>query len=200
MIKFTPQTTIYMKSTRRHFFRNVSAASAGALVVSPSSSTGKNPEANYSQLNEVLRQPVLKKELFPEPVIIDSVELMRYKNNFLCRVRSKDGAEGISVSNNFQVESLYPIFTNRLQPFFPGKDARELEKLLDEVYVYKSNYKLQSLALWVPLATIEFAILDMLGRITGKSIGCGFHSRRLSMSSQASSGDNPGSSLPVTFT
>lgn len=39
------------------------------------------------------------------------------------------------------------------------------------MYVYKSNYKLQNLALWVPWATIEFAILDMLGRIAGKSIG-----------------------------
>jgi L-alanine-DL-glutamate epimerase-like enolase superfamily enzyme len=30
---------------------------------------------------------------------------------------------------------------------------------------------LQSLALWVPVATLEFAILDMMGRISGKSIG-----------------------------
>jgi L-alanine-DL-glutamate epimerase-like enolase superfamily enzyme len=43
--------------------------------------------------------------------------------------------------------------------------------LLEEVYVYQSNYKLQSLALWVPLATIEFAILDMLGRIAKKPMG-----------------------------
>jgi L-alanine-DL-glutamate epimerase-like enolase superfamily enzyme len=43
--------------------------------------------------------------------------------------------------------------------------------LFEELYVYKSNYKLQNLALWVPLATIEFAVLDMLGRIAKKSIG-----------------------------
>jgi L-alanine-DL-glutamate epimerase-like enolase superfamily enzyme len=30
---------------------------------------------------------------------------------------------------------------------------------------------MQNLALWVPLATIEFAVLDMLGRISKKSIG-----------------------------
>jgi L-alanine-DL-glutamate epimerase-like enolase superfamily enzyme len=58
-----------------------------------------------------------------------------------------------------------------LQPFFIGKDARDLDNLLEEVYVYQSNYKLQSLALWVPLATIEFAILDMLGRIAKKPMG-----------------------------
>lgn len=39
------------------------------------------------------------------------------------------------------------------------------------MYVYKSDYKVQNLALWVPLATIEFAILDLLGRIAGKSMG-----------------------------
>src|SRR5674536_41857 len=35
----------------------------------------------------------------------------------------------------------------------------------------RSNYKMQNLALWVPLATIEFAILDMLGRMKNRSIG-----------------------------
>ena len=30
---------------------------------------------------------------------------------------------------------------------------------------------MQNLALWVPVATIEFAILDMLGKLAGKSIG-----------------------------
>jgi L-alanine-DL-glutamate epimerase-like enolase superfamily enzyme len=113
----------------------------------------------------------LKKELFKVPVIIETLELLRYEDNFLCRVRSTDGAVGISVGNNDQLKSLYPIFTYRLQPFFIGKDAREWENLLEEVYIYSSNYKLQNLALWVPLATIEFAVLDMLGRIAGKSIG-----------------------------
>ena len=69
------------------------------------------------------------------------------------------------------MKSFYPVFVNRLQPFFIGKDARDLEALLEEVYVYQSNYKFQSLALWVPVATIEFAILDMLGRMAGRSLG-----------------------------
>ena len=68
-------------------------------------------------------------------------------------------------------ETFYPVFVNRLQPYFIGKDARDLEALLEEAYVYQSNYKFQSYALWVPVATIEFAILDMLGRIAGKPIG-----------------------------
>jgi len=126
---------------------------------------------DYSALDKIISSPILKKELFSGSVIIETIELLRYKDNFICRVRSTDGAEGLSVSNNMQIKHLYPIFINRIQPFFIGKDAVELEKLLEEVYVYKSNYKLQSLALWVPLATLEFAILDMLGHLAGKSMG-----------------------------
>ena len=51
----------------------------------------------YAILNEILRKPVLKKEFFTTPVIIETLELLRFNNSFLCRVRSKDGAEGLSV-------------------------------------------------------------------------------------------------------
>jgi L-alanine-DL-glutamate epimerase-like enolase superfamily enzyme len=161
-----------MKLDRRNFLKSASIASAGVVTLNSASAvTAHNPSVDYSELDKIISQPVLKRELFRNPVIIKSLELLRYDDNFLCRVRSTDGAVGISVGNNDQLQSLYPIFINRLQPFFPGKDARDWEKLLDDVYVYKSNYKLQNLALWVPLATIEFALLDMLGRIAGKSIG-----------------------------
>ncbi len=165
-----------MKNTRREFL--LKSAMGTGILAGGLSSCKSVPETStvdlndrYSKLDEVLARPVLKSELFPEPVIIESLELLRYKKNFICRVRSSDGAEGISVGNAAQLQSLYPIFVIRLQPFFIGKDARKLEQLLDEVYVYKSNYKVQNLALWVPLATIEFAILDLLGRLGGKSIG-----------------------------
>ena len=82
-----------------------------------------------------------------------------------------DGAEGISVGHSGQLRSLYPIFTNLLQPFFIRKDARDLDLLMEKVYIYQLNFRLSGLALGVPLATIEFAILDMMGRITEKPIG-----------------------------
>ncbi len=161
-----------MNNSRRSFFKKAALASAGsAFLGGPVRANADSDFERYAALDEVLSKPVLKKSLFSEPVIIESLELLRFEDNFLCRVRSKDGAVGISVGNNMQMVSLYPIFTRRLQPFFPGKDARNLEQLLDEVYVYQSNYKLQNLALWVPLATIEFAILDMLGKIAGKPVG-----------------------------
>jgi L-alanine-DL-glutamate epimerase-like enolase superfamily enzyme len=126
--------------------------------------------SDYARLDEILKQPVLKKELFSTPVIIKSLELLRYKGSFLCRVRSSDGAEGISVGHS-GLNSLYPIFVNALQPFFIDKDARDLDLLLEKVFIYKLNFRLSGMALGIPLATIEFAILDMLGRIAKKSIG-----------------------------
>ena len=164
---------MHMKTNRRTFLASALAGGAGAALpgaaAHAASESISNP--NYATLDAILKQPVLKRQLFSSPVIIETLELLRLGDNFLCRVRSKDGAVGISAANNSQQLSLYPIQVNRLQPFFIGKDARDLESLFEEVFVYQSNYKLQSLALWVPLATIEFAILDMLGRIANKSMG-----------------------------
>jgi len=159
-----------MKSNRRFFLKSAltgAAATAFPLV----SCNRQNSERVYAKLDEILQNPVLKTHYFSSPIIIESLELLRYKDNFICRVRSTDGAQGISASNNYQMIHFYPVFVNRLLPFFIGKDARHLGELLNKVYVYKSNYKVQNLALWVPLATIEFALLDLLGRMAGKSIG-----------------------------
>jgi L-alanine-DL-glutamate epimerase-like enolase superfamily enzyme len=159
-----------MKTNRRNFIGTAVTGSIAAAL--PGFVPGnENLKEKYSKLDNILGRPVLKRELFTSPVIIDKLELLRLDETFLCRVTSKEGATGISVANNDQMRSLYPVFTKRLQPFFKGKDALDLEKIIADVYVYQSNYKMQSLALWVPLATIEFAILDMLGRIAGKSFG-----------------------------
>ncbi len=162
-----------MKASRREFFKTTGTAALGSGLLMQGCSSGQIPDAgaDYSELDRVAALPVLKREFFPDPVIIEKLELLRYGDNFLCRVVSKNGAVGISVANNAKMVSLWPIFVNHLQPFFPGKDARDLDHLLEEVYVYRSNYKLQNLALWVPLATIEFAILDLLGKIAGKAMG-----------------------------
>jgi len=158
---------------RRKFLKTSLGAGtlASASLTSCVRSEQDKISTNYEKIDQALSNKVLQQNFLKSPVIIKSLDLLRFKDNFICRVRSKDGAEGISVSNNAQMKSLYPILINRVQPFFIGKDARDLEKLLDEVYLHKSNYKLQNLALWVPIATVEFAILDMLGQISGKSIG-----------------------------
>jgi L-alanine-DL-glutamate epimerase-like enolase superfamily enzyme len=165
-----------MRTNRRHFISTGLASGLAAALPLPSGgskaqgsgSGARKPD--YTRLDEILKQPVLKKELFTTPVVIETLELLRYKNSFLCRVRSTDGAEGISVGHS-TMNTLYPIFTNTLQAFFIDKDARDLDLLLEKVYIYNLNFRLSGMAIGIPLATIEFAILDMLGRIANKSIG-----------------------------
>lgn len=166
-----------MKTNRRNFISTAFAGSvAAAIPVSVYaqkllSEVSKKVMENYEKLDKILQQPVFKKELFKSPVIIETLELLRNGNSFLCRVRSKNGEEGISVGHGGQLRSLYPIFNNLLKPFFIGKDARDLDLLLEKVFIYNLNFRLSGMALGVPLSCIEFAILDMMGRIAGKSIG-----------------------------
>jgi len=161
-----------MKTDRRQFMNAALAAtiplSSCSLESRESLPVAQSPD--YTTLDQVVAQPVLKKELFAEPVIIETLELLRDQSSFLCRVRSTDGAEGISVGHS-GLSSLHPIFGERLHPFFVGKDARDLDLLVEKVYIYKLNFRLSGMALGIPLATIEFAILDMLGRIAGVPMG-----------------------------
>ena len=157
-----------MKANRRRF---ISTAVGGGLATVPArSAPAPAISARYRKLDEILKQPVLKKQLFSTPVIIETLELLRLDNSYLCRVRSRDGAEGISVAHS-GMSTLFPIFLKNLQPFFLGKDARELDLILEKVYIYGFNFRLNGIALGLPLATIEFAILDMLGRIAQKPVG-----------------------------
>jgi L-alanine-DL-glutamate epimerase-like enolase superfamily enzyme len=160
-----------MKFNRRSVMAAGLAAGAGTLA-QPLSSYGKSDaeEANYAKLDAVLAQPAFKRELFADPVTIESVELLRDGGSFLCRVRSKDGAEGISVSHN-TMRVLYPIFVQRLQSVFIGQDARRLDELLEKALEFSFNFRLGGLGIGIPLATVEFAILDMMGRISGLPVG-----------------------------
>ena len=158
-----------MKPNRRNFIASSAAALAAAGSRAEAAPTPA-VAARYRKLDDALRQPVLKKALFKSPVVIDTVELLRLGNNFICRVRSRDGAEGISVAHS-SMSTFFPIFLRNLQPFFIGKDARELDLILAKVYIFGFNFRLNGIALGLPLATIEFAILDMLGRIASKPVG-----------------------------
>ncbi len=159
------------KMMERRGFLKAGLCTAGVMAggLAGLAEAGPAIRARFAKLDEVLKRPVLKKELFSSPVIIESVELLHLEGKYLCRVRSRDGAEGISVAHS-TMDRLYPIFLRNLRPFFLGKDARELDLILDKVYIYDFNFRLNGLALGLPLATIEFAILDMLGRMAGKSV------------------------------
>ncbi len=161
-----------MQSTRRKFISTALAGTAvTALPFSSPGAAGKAvlPDPEYDKLDKILKLPVLKRELFPSPVIIETLELLRDRNNFICRVRSRDGATGLSIGHPFISKQGYPMFMNSLQKGFVGKDARDLDLLITDAA--EKNVKIQGIPLCVQIATIEFAILDMLGNIAGKPVG-----------------------------
>lgn len=158
-----------MKFTRRSFF--TMAASASALpLVSSRRTLGQNTDVTDEALERAAAKPILDLKGLNSPVIIESIQLLRKGRDHFIRVRSKDGAEGISLDNS-RANVLHPILNRSVIPYFIGKDARQLEDHLFGVYRHGDNYKLQGLALWCPVAWVEFAILDLLGRITGKRMG-----------------------------
>lgn len=161
-----------MKTNRRKFLATAAlggwAAAGGAAA--PAAKAGDAAVAERrARLDAALAQPVLRRELFPAPVILESVELLRQGTSFLCRVRSRDGAEGVAVAHS-TMNRLYPIFLHNLRPFFLGKDARELDLILERVFVYGFNFRYNGISLGIPLATLEFAILDLLGRVAGRPV------------------------------
>lgn len=119
------------------------------------------------------RVPEYEKPLFAlhkvssTPVKIASLELLRNGSRYFVRARSADGAEGIARTK--QVEDFVPILLNRVIPCFLGKDARALETLVDEVYI--QNYKLAGQAFWCPVAFVEQALFDLLGKLSGQPVG-----------------------------
>lgn len=123
------------------------------------------------ELAQASAVPVLKLDRLRTPVIIQSIELLKAEGEYFVRVRSKNGAEGISVCNPPRADYLDRVFAKLVVPPFLGKDARGLEDLLWEAYRHEDNYKLYGIALWSPLAWIEMAILDLLGRLSGQSVG-----------------------------
>ena len=167
-----------MSTNRRNFISTVVTGGLAAATIPLSASGAEKTDANpltdlksrYARLDKILQQPVLKRELFTTPVIIESVELLRFGKSYLCRVRSKDGAEGISVAHS-SMSTLFPVFLSTVQPYFIGQDARDLDLILERIYIFNFNFRLNGIALGLPLATVEFAILDMLGRMAGKTMG-----------------------------
>jgi L-alanine-DL-glutamate epimerase-like enolase superfamily enzyme len=165
-----------MRTDRRDFLKtSLAAGLAGALPHGLHAESIIEPKpVTVEQLNAAAALPVLNLKGLASPVKIASIELFRFEaaddDYYLVRARSSDGAEGFSFPNS-RAAYLYPIFNRLVAPYFIDKDARELEALIHGVYRHRSNYKLQGLALWCPVAWVEFALLDMLGRILRKPVG-----------------------------
>ena len=164
-----------MQISRRSFIQSAAAGtvSGGVLgcATSQKKGAGGGPaRVSTQELARVAQQPVLKLDALKEPMIVESVELLRNKNTFLLRTRSKAGVEAITVPNSSRMEQLYPLFLSSIMPFFVGKDARELENHLWEVFRWRDNYKYQGLALWCGVAAMEMALLELMAQTAQRPV------------------------------
>ena len=91
---------------------------------------------------------------------------------FLVRARSADGAVGLAEGHGAVL---------RERPAHPrpargallrrARTPASSSALLDGVYLHESNYKWQGLPFWSCVASVELAILDLLGQVSGRSLG-----------------------------
>ncbi len=144
-----------MRTSRRHFITTTGlVVGSSAILSSFEVPCSKSASTDYSLLDKVLKIPVLKRDLFPSPVIIESIELLRDRDNFIYRVRSNNGAEGISIGHPFIAKHSYPMFVNILIPYFIGKDARNLDALIYMASESGISVKKQGVPLCVQLAAL----------------------------------------------
>jgi len=144
--------------TRRNFF----AAGVG-LALAPQLRAAESATPEY-------QKPVFNlQKFFSSPIKIASIELLQTGRIYLLRTRSTDGAEGIVQTKD--IEDFIPLLMHRVIPHFIGQDARDLENLVDEVYVTNSNYKLAGQAFWCPVAYVEQSLFDLMGKALKKPAG-----------------------------
>jgi L-alanine-DL-glutamate epimerase-like enolase superfamily enzyme len=105
----------------------------------------------------------------PQAVTIQSIDLWKWKNNHFVVVTSSDGVKGITLTNT-RIDYLYGIFNGLVKPFFIGKDARQLEQLIEGVYRDERNYKFSGMPFWNCVGHIEVAIWDLLGKTDKKPV------------------------------
>jgi len=147
---------------RRNFLRTSSAA---GLV---SGAAGLWASQAAEKVLPQWESPIFNlRQSFSSPVKITSIELLRSGNVYFLRTRSADGATGVIQTKDIQ--DFIPILLRRVIPVYLGKDARDLETLVDDVYI--ANYKLAGQALWCPVSYVEQSLLDLLGKLAGKPTG-----------------------------
>jgi len=165
-------------NARRTFLKSLAATPAclyaaahAADPVRPASSTdARIPPVDRGTLRRILRTPVLDLSSVKSPLKIASIELLKNGNAHLLRTRSADGLEVITVPHQAKTGVLTPLLLKNVIPVFVGRDAREIEQLLWDVYRHADNYKLQGLALWVAVAAVEMATLELLARAADRPI------------------------------
>jgi L-alanine-DL-glutamate epimerase-like enolase superfamily enzyme len=100
------------------------------------------------------------------PVKISRVEVLEHAKSTFVMVHSSDGATGIVRTK--EIDDFMPILLHKVIPGFVGRDARDLESIIDDVYI--TNYKWAGQPFWSPVAAVEQATWDLLGRVAKKPV------------------------------
>lgn len=144
-------------STRRAFLAAAGASLAADVRAAKPPNTVPDYEKPLFDLHKISSSPVK----------IASIELLRNGSQYFVRSTTSDGVIGIARTK--QVEDYIPILLRRVAPFFIGKDARDLESLVDGVYI--QNYKMAGQPFWCPVAFVEQSLFDLLGKVARKPVG-----------------------------
>lgn len=152
-----------LRINRRAFFKT--SAGAGLLGLAPGRlSAAPGPAKAIPEYEKPLFR---LHQVSKTPIRIASIELLQNGRRYFVRSTSSDGAVGVTETK--QVEDFIPILLRRVIPYFIGKDARDLEALVDGVYI--QNYKMAGQAFWCPVAYVEQSLFDLLGRVANKPVG-----------------------------
>src|SRR5438105_2839017 len=126
---------------RRSFLRATSLGSTGLLASQAASAqAGRGAPSGRGVVHDMSAEiveygkPVFDlHKFFTSPVKIAAIELLQSGNQYFLRTRSTDGAEGIVQCKD--IADYIQILAHRVMPHFLNQDARDLEHLVDEVYV-----------------------------------------------------------------
>lgn len=97
-----------MPLSRRSFLGSAGTFAAASTALAQHACAEAAP--SVAEPDRVLAAPILNTDDFKVPVNIESIELLRNGNAFLVRIRSTDGAEGLTVPNDDRMIEGYPIF------------------------------------------------------------------------------------------
>ena len=112
-----------MHLNRRNFVELTAGAGLLSILPGCKSTPGKPRAASHSrqvslkELEKAAEAPVLTLDGVDSPLVIDSIELLKKGREYILRVRSKDGAEGVAVTNS-RPDYLQPILKKQVIPYF----------------------------------------------------------------------------------
>ncbi len=155
---------------RRHFLAGGSVGLAAGLLgsrkiraASPQIDAAANETITRLASTTLTPQLLDLETQFADPVMIDTITVTRHDGMIWAFVRSTDGVSGAAIGNA-RHNNLLSILEGLILPYFVGKDARQIESLLDKVYVHKSQYKYAGMPFFNCVALLELAIFDLLAR------------------------------------